>query len=89
MRLSRLIQPRNPLFWLLLMLNLLSVAISHLLQTRELPVLLRGGLGVFALANLLLGMWIGWRLMADKGSITHPQPATAEEPCSGASSNRH
>lgn len=65
MRLSRLIQPRNPLFWLLLALNLLSAVISHLLHTRDLPVPLRGGLGAFALANLLLGLWLGWRLMAE------------------------
>lgn len=84
MRLSRLIQPRNPLFWLLLVLNLLSALISHLLHTRDLPMLLRGGLGAFALANLLLGLWVGWRLMAEPArphASSQPLPTPGAEAC--------
>ena len=92
MQLSRLIQPRNPLFWLLLMLNLLSAVISHLLHTRDLPVLLRGGLGMFALANLLIGLWIGWRLLASpprSDTISASPPTTDADACPPQSCSRH
>lgn len=42
MRLARLFQPCNSLFWLFVLLNGLSTGISYLLQTREfsLPIVL-------------------------------------------------
>lgn len=65
MKLSRLIQPRNPQFWLLVALNALSSAISFLLRSYELPAALTLVLAGFAVANVLLGLRIAWRLMAD------------------------
>lgn len=65
MRISRLIQPRNPQFWLLVALNALSSAISFLLRSYELPAALTLVLAGFAVANVLLGLRIAWRLMAD------------------------
>jgi uncharacterized membrane protein AbrB (regulator of aidB expression) len=64
-KLSRLYQPRNPQFWLLVILNLLSAAISYLLRSHALPPLVALALGGFALANALLGLRIAWRLMAE------------------------
>lgn len=63
MKLSRLFQFRNPLFWLFVILNLLSSAISFILrsQTLSLPVMLL--LAGFALANFVVGLRIALRLM--------------------------
>ena len=63
MKLSRLFQFRNPLFWMFVILNLLSSAISFFLrsQTLTLPVMLL--LTGFALANFVIGLRIAVRLM--------------------------
>lgn len=63
MRIARLFQPRNPQFWLLIALNLLSLAISHILRTRELPLLLGLLLAGFAGANFVIGIRIAVNLM--------------------------
>ncbi|HEY0847072.1 MAG TPA: hypothetical protein VGE12_17010 [Noviherbaspirillum sp.] len=62
MKLSRLIQPRNPLFWLMLAVNLLSLILAMFAQTRTLNTL--GYLLVygFAVCNALLGILIAWKL---------------------------
>ncbi len=65
MKLSRLVQPRNPQFWLLIALNALSSAISFILRSYELPPALTLVLAGFAVANVVLGLRIAWRLMAD------------------------
>jgi len=65
MKWSRLIQPRNPLFWLMLALNALSAALAWIVQHRPLntpAMLLVGG---FALSNALIGTWLMWRLLRD------------------------
>jgi hypothetical protein len=64
---SRLIQPHNPQFWLLVALNGLSAAIAFILRSHELapfPALL---LAVFAIGNVWLGWRIALRLMAEPG----------------------
>lgn len=63
MRVARLFQPRNPLFWIFVLLNGLSTVISYLLHTQEFPlpvVLLLAG---FALGNMIYGIRIALRLM--------------------------
>ena len=65
MKLSRLFQPKNPQFWLLVALNLLSAAISWLLQNREFPLAIMLALATFALANFWLGLRIALRLMKE------------------------
>ena len=65
MKLGRLFQPRNPLFWIMLSLNALSMALAWLVENRPL-----NGLGVamvtgFALINAVLGAWLAWRLVKD------------------------
>ncbi len=63
MRISRLFQFRNPLFWIFVLLNGLSTVISYLLRTREfsLPIVLV--LAGFALGNMIYGIRIAMRLM--------------------------
>lgn len=63
MRFARLIQPRNSLFWLLILLNGLSAVISYLLQTQAFPLPVVLALAGFALGNMLYGIRIAIRLM--------------------------
>lgn len=69
MKLSRLYQPGSPQFWLLVLLNALSAAISWLLQTRSLSLAATLVLAMFALANFLLGLRIAVRLMKEPDAV--------------------
>jgi hypothetical protein len=63
MRLSRLFQPRNPLFWLMLALNGLSAALAWIISNRSLT---GWGMAIvlgFTLANAVLGTYLAWRLV--------------------------
>jgi hypothetical protein len=65
LKLSRLFQPRNPLFWLMVVLNLLSSAFSYVLHTYPLTT---GGTFVvagFALSNAVIGIGLALRLMRE------------------------
>ena len=64
-KLARLYQPGNPLFWLLVILNALSAVISWLLQTRSFPLAVTLALAVFALGNFLLGLKFAVQLMRE------------------------
>lgn len=66
MKLSRLIQPRNPLFWMMLALNALSAALAWIVQNRPLNTFAIIVVGGFALSNALLGTWLMWRLVRDE-----------------------
>ena len=61
---SRIFQPRNPLFWLMMTLNALSYALAWIVQNRSLNTLGMVLVGGFALLNAALGMWLLWRLMS-------------------------
>jgi len=65
MKFSRLYQPKNPLFWLLVLLNALSAAISWLLQTRPMALAPTLVLAFFALGNFLLGIKLAVQLMRE------------------------
>jgi hypothetical protein len=65
MKLSRLYQPRNPQFWLLVVLNLLSTGISHILRSHDLPTPITLVLALFALANFVIGIRIALNLMRE------------------------
>lgn len=65
LRVSRLLQPRNPQFWLLVALNVLSTAIAFVLRNYDLAPLAVLLLAAFAIANALLGIVIALRLMAE------------------------
>lgn len=73
MKLARLLQPRNPLFWLLVALNALSAAISWLLQTRAFPLAVTLALAIFALGNFLLGLKLAVQLMREPGEAAAPR----------------
>lgn len=66
MKLSRLFQPRNPLFWLILMLNALSAALAWVVQNRQLNGWAALLVLVFAIGNALIGSWLAWRLLRDE-----------------------
>ena len=63
MKLLRLYQPNNPLFWLMMALNALSFGLAWIVQNRALNTLGMLLVGGFALANAVLGMWLMWRLV--------------------------
>ena len=65
MQWSRLYQPRNPLFWLLVVLNILNAGLVLLLNSQANNMTLAGLLIVagFALVNAFLSMWLTWRLI--------------------------
>lgn len=65
LKLSRLIQPRNPVFWLMLILNLLSSLLSWVLHTRELSTAPLLVVAFLALTNAVLGIWLAIRLMRE------------------------
>lgn len=65
LKLSRLFQPRNPLFWLMLVLNGLSSVLSWLLHAHTLTTPVTIMLALFALANAIIGIWLAIRLMRD------------------------
>jgi hypothetical protein len=64
-KISRLYQPRNPWFWLLIALNILSTVISYILRSQELPTLIAVVLTAFALANFVVGVRIALQLMRE------------------------
>lgn len=63
MRIGRLFQFRNPLFWIFVLLNGLSTIISWLLRTHEFPLPIVLLLAGFALGNMIYGLRIALRLM--------------------------
>lgn len=62
---SRLVQPRNPLFWLMMTLNGLSSVLAFFLHAYDLPLMARLVVGGFALANAVFGLRIAIRLMRE------------------------
>lgn len=63
-RLRRLIQPRNPAFWLMVLLNGLSTALVWIVQNYTLTVLANLVIGVFALGNVWWGLRLAWQLVS-------------------------
>ena len=63
MKLSRLFQPKNPQFWLLVTLNLLSLALSHITQNYNLNTLGLTLLIIVNVINVALSSYIAWRLV--------------------------
>ena len=78
MKLSRLFQPRNPLFWLMLALNALSMALGWLVQNKPLNVFGMLVVGVFGIANAVLGMWLAWQLVRDPKAPLPAAPPKAD-----------
>ena len=63
MKLSRLFQPKNPQFWLLVTLNVLSLALSHIAQNYNLNTLGSTLLIIINLINVVLSSYLAWRLV--------------------------
>lgn len=61
--LARLWQPRRGLFWLTVASNLLAAFWGWLLRSDQLSPVGLAVVGVLALSNTLLGMWLLWRLL--------------------------
>ena len=66
MKFSRLFQPRNPIYWLMLLLNALSAALAWVVQFRSLNGWASLVVGIFAVGNAVLGSWLIWRLLRDE-----------------------
>lgn len=63
MKLTRLYQPRNPLFWMMVVLNLLSAILGWIANTYSLGVFVSLLLACFAVGNAVLGTFLMWRLV--------------------------
>lgn len=63
LRLARLWQPRNPMFWIWVILNVLSSVLAWVVHNVELVAAARLVVAVFALTNVVLGLLIMLRLM--------------------------
>ena len=74
MKLLQIYQPRNPLFWVMLVLNALSYALMWIVQNRALNGLGMLLVGGFALVNAVLGMWLLWRLAHTAPISQQPEP---------------
>ena len=61
-RLRRLIQPRNPVFWLMVLLNALSTALVWIVQNRSLSTAAMLLVAVFAISNAVMGLRMARRL---------------------------
>lgn len=69
MKFSRIFQPRNPQFWLLVVLNVLSTAISHILRSQSLSTPITLLLAVFAVGNFVYGIRIALQLMKNPPEV--------------------
>jgi hypothetical protein len=65
MKLSLLFQPRNPLFWLMLVLNALSLLLAWVVRNRPLNRWGMALVAAFAIGNAVVGVWLAWRLMRE------------------------
>jgi hypothetical protein len=73
MKLLRLYQPRNPLFWIMMALNALSYALAWIVHNRSLNTLGMLLVGGFAVVNAVLGMWLMWRLIKTAPASQQPE----------------
>jgi hypothetical protein len=63
MKFNRLYQPRNPHFWIMLSLNLLSLVLGWITRSYSLTALGAILVTAFAIGNGLLGTYLAWRLV--------------------------
>jgi hypothetical protein len=66
MKLIRLFQPRNPLFWLMMALHALSAMLVWVVHNRPLTAWASWLVAIFAIGNALLGAWLAWRLVREE-----------------------
>ncbi len=66
-RLSRLWQPRSPLFWMMVGFNVLSSVCSYAMRALPLNTLGLLLVGLVALLNVACGLWAAWQLVKEPG----------------------
>ena len=66
MKLARLWQPRNPAFWLMIAVNLLSTLLAWLARSYALAPLAALVVTGFAVGNAVIGMGLMWVLMREE-----------------------
>jgi len=74
MKLGRLWQPRNPAFWLMVALNLLSTVLAWIARSIELSPVAALLVAAFAIGNALLGLYLMWLLMRDEPASRGGRP---------------
>jgi hypothetical protein len=72
MKLARLWQPRNPAFWLMVALNLLSTLLAWVARSYELAPPAAFMVAGFAVANALIGLRLMWVLMREEPAKPAP-----------------
>jgi hypothetical protein len=60
MKLGRLWQPRNPAFWLMIAVNLLSTVLAWVVRNSSLVI------AAFAIGNVVIGLRLMWLLVRDE-----------------------
>jgi hypothetical protein len=63
-KINRLFQPRNPLFWIMVVLNGLSAVLGWVTHTYALGSAVSLVVVGFAVGNALLGTYLAWRLVS-------------------------
>lgn len=71
MKPSGLYQPRNPLFWLMIALNLLSTALAWISRSYDLAPLPAMIVAVMAVGNAVIGLYLTFRLLRDAPAARH------------------
>lgn len=66
MKFSRLYQPRNPRFWLMVVLNLLSTALAWITRSYDLVPLAALAVAGLAVANAVIGIRLMLVLMREE-----------------------
>ena len=66
MKLTRLWQPSNPAFWLMIVLNLLSTFLAWVARSHELAPAAALMVAGFAVANALIGLGLMWLLLREE-----------------------
>lgn len=72
MKLSRIYQPRNPLFWLMALLNLLSTVLAWISRSYDLATLPALIIAAMAIGNATIGMYLMFRLMREAPELAIP-----------------
>ena len=72
MKIARLWQPRNPAFWLMVALNLLSTALAWVARNYDLAPTAALVIIGFAVANAAIGLRLMWVLMREEPARPAP-----------------
>ncbi len=64
MKIRRLWQPQHPVFWLMVVFNILSSLCAWALRSVSLPYPLMLVIALVAMGNVAGGLWCAWWLMA-------------------------